>query len=71
MDIRKLIQNYPRRKIELKYPNFSIFMLWISRICKASAWKEFFISIATYLAVYEKYKKENEGQQWQEFWTKF
>lgn len=50
MEIRKLILNYPRRKLELKYPHFSIFLLWIGRICKPQAWEEFFIVIGSYLA---------------------
>ena len=39
MDIRKLIINYPKRNLTLKYPHFSIYMLWIARICKPPAFK--------------------------------
>jgi hypothetical protein len=39
MDIKKLIQNYPRREVGLAYPHFSIFLLWIGRICKPPAFK--------------------------------
>jgi hypothetical protein len=39
MDIKKLIQNYPKREIKLEYPHFSIFLLWIGRICKSPAFK--------------------------------
>lgn len=52
MEIRKLILNYPRRRLTLKYPHFCIFLLWISRICKPQAWEEFFIIISYYLAEY-------------------
>jgi hypothetical protein len=38
MEIRKLILNYPRRKLTIKYPHFSIFLLWVGRICKPMAW---------------------------------
>lgn len=52
MDIRKLIQNYPKRKIQLDYPHFSIFLLWIGRICKSPAFKEFYLVLGEYLAEY-------------------
>lgn len=50
MDIKKLIQNYPKRKIEISYPHFSIFLLWIGRICKAPAFKEFYMILGCYIA---------------------
>lgn len=50
MDIKKLIQNYPKRKINLEIPHFSIFLLWIGRICKSTAFKEFFIILGEYVA---------------------
>ena len=34
-----LIANYPKRGITASYPHFSIFLLWIGRICKTSAWQ--------------------------------
>lgn len=43
MDIKKLIQNYPKRRLTLKFPHFSIFLLWIGRICKSPAFQEFFL----------------------------
>lgn len=52
MDIKKLIQNYPKRKIELEYPHFSIFLLWIGRICKSPAFKEFYMILGEYIADY-------------------
>jgi hypothetical protein len=54
MEVRKLILNYPRRNIVAKFPHFSIFILWVGRICKPAAWKEFFIIISSYLADYYK-----------------
>jgi hypothetical protein len=50
MDIKKLIQNYPKRKIEISYPHFSIFLLWIGRICKSPAFREFYLILGEYLA---------------------
>ena len=52
MDIKKLIQNYPRRNLELERPHFSIFLLWIGRICKAPAFKEFYLILGNYLGSY-------------------
>ena len=43
MDIRKLIQNYPKRNINIENPGFSIFLLWLGRICKSPAFKEFYL----------------------------
>jgi hypothetical protein len=43
MDIKKLISNYPKRKLKLLYPHFSIFLLWIGRISKSPAFKEYFL----------------------------
>jgi len=39
MDIKKLIQNYPKRKVDIAHPHFSIFLLWLGRICKSPAFK--------------------------------
>lgn len=50
MDIAKMIHNYPKRKIDIAYPHFSIFLLWIGRICKSSAFREFYLILADYLA---------------------
>ena len=50
MDIKKLIQNYPKRKVELEFPYFSIFLLWTGRICKSPAFREFFMVLWAYLA---------------------
>lgn len=72
MEIRKLIQNYPRRKLILKYPHFSIFLLWVGRICKPLAWEEFFMIISTYLAEY--YSKNLPGKptdKWEAFNNQF
>ena len=50
MDIRKLVINYPKRKVGIEYPGFSIFLLWLGRICKSPAFKEFFMILGEYLA---------------------
>jgi hypothetical protein len=52
MDIKKLIQNYPKRKLELTYPHFSIFLLWIGRICKSPAFSEFYLILGEFMAEY-------------------
>lgn len=52
MDMKKFIQNYPKRKIELEYPHFSIFLLWVGRICKSTAFKEFYLVLGEYIAEY-------------------
>ena len=50
MDIRKLVANYPKRKVGIECPGFSIFLLWLGRICKSPAFKEFFMILGEYLA---------------------
>ena len=52
MDIKKLIQNYPKRKVDIAHPHFSIFLLWLGRICKSPAFKEFYMILGEYLADY-------------------
>lgn len=52
MDIKKLVQNYPRRNLNMEYPHFSIFLLWIGRICKSPVFKEFYMALGEYLADY-------------------
>jgi hypothetical protein len=63
MDIKKLIQNYPKRQIGLQYPHFSIFLVWIGRICKPPVFKEFFMILGEYMAEYyliENHKVKGE-----------
>jgi hypothetical protein len=63
MDIKKLIQNYPKRKIQITYPHFSIFLLWIGRICKSPAFLEFYLILGEYMAEYyeiEAHKAKGE-----------
>ena len=75
MDVRKLIRNLPRRKLEVKLPCFAVFALWISRICKPQAWKEIFIVCSYYLALYNENKskldKLSELEKWHTFWEEF
>ena len=76
MDIRKLIQNYPSRKLELDHPHFSIFLLWIGRICKAPAFREFYLILGSYLGEYyakeeHKEKSEKAYDLWKEEHKKF
>jgi len=72
MDIKKLIQNYPKRKIELDYPHFSIFLLWIGRICKSPAFKEFYMILGEYLAeYYSNEANKTKGEQAYENWKNF
>lgn len=54
MEIRKLIINYPKRNIVLKYPHLSIFLLWVGRICKPPAWSEFFMLFSTFMIEFDK-----------------
>jgi hypothetical protein len=73
MDIRKLIMNYPKRKLSLKHPQFSIFILWVARICKPPAFKEFYIVIGIYLARFsdvpehQRLKEENCYELWRNY----
>ena len=67
-----MILNYPKRKIEIDYPHFSIFLLWIGRILKAPAFKEFFIVMGEYLSEY--YANESnkmKGEQAYENWKNY
>ena len=77
MDVRKLINNLPKRKLEVTMPCLSVFVLWVSRICKSPAWKEIFMLCSHYLALFEanKEKTDFEGMtrrdKWSTFWGKF
>lgn len=76
MDIKKLIQNYPKRKIELENPHFSIFLLWIGRICKSPAFKEFYLVLGEYLAEYyaaeaHRVKGEEAYDKWRNYHKSF
>ena len=68
--------NYPKRNVNLKYPHFSIYMLWTARICKPPAFKEFFMIAGTYLAIYEsisEHQIKNEEtcfEQWKSYCKK-
>ena len=65
--------NYPKRKLNLKYPHFSIFILWVARICKPPAFKEFFMIIGSYLAKFvaqpehQKLKEETCYDLWRNY----
>jgi hypothetical protein len=76
MDIKKLIQNYPKRKIEISSPHFSIFLLWIGRICKSPAFREFYLILGEYLADYyavegQKAKGEAVYDNWRNYYKLF
>ena len=68
MEIRKLTYNYPKRGIKMRYPHFSIFLLWVGRICKPPAWIEFFMIISQFLIDY--YNSDLTGKK-SENWEKF
>lgn len=76
MDIKKLIQNYPKRKIEIENPHFSIFLLWLGRICKSPVFKEFYMILGEYLAGYysneaNRVKGEPAYDIWRNFHSSF
>lgn len=76
MDIKKLIQNYPKRKVNLEFPHFSIFLLWLGRICKSPAFKEFYMILGEYNAEFyskeeNKVKGESAYDQWKKSATAF
>lgn len=52
----------------MRYPHFSIFLLWIGRISKPIAWEEYFMILSDYLAQY--YSRELYGkpvERWERF----
>lgn len=72
MDIKKLIQNYPKRKLDLSYPHFSIFLLWIGRICKSPAFREFYLILGSYMAeYYEQEAHKVKGEPAYELWKNY
>jgi hypothetical protein len=76
MDIKKLIQNYPKRKLELSYPHFSIFLLWIGRICKSPAFSEFYLILGEFMAEYysveaNRAKGEATYDNWKNFFKHY
>jgi hypothetical protein len=72
MDIKKLILNYPKRKIDIGHPHFSIFLLWLGRICKSPAFKEFYLILGEYLAeFYAQEASKAKGEQLYEAWRNF
>lgn len=76
MDIKKLVQNYPKRKINLQYPHFSIYLLWLGRICKPPAFREFYMILGEYIAEFysiegNKSKGEAVYEKWRNFYKTF
>lgn len=72
MDIKKLIQNYPKRKLDLTYPHFSIFLLWIGRICKSPAFREFYLILGSYMAeYYEQEAHKVKGDASYDLWKNY
>jgi len=58
MDIPKLVKNIKKRGIMVNYPEFTIFVLWMSRICKAESWKVIYRFIAWSVNAFLKHLKE-------------
>ena len=42
MDIPKLVKNMEKREVVLEFPEFTIYVLWLSRVCKSDAWKQIY-----------------------------
>lgn len=71
MDIPKLFKNIQKRKIELKTPEVSIFLLWLSRICKSEAWKFFYQLIVYCFMDYINFLKEIDEPKCIQNWLEF
>lgn len=39
ISIPNVLNNYRKKGLDLKYPQFSVFLLWLGKICKAVSWK--------------------------------
>ena len=52
MNVGKLLENYPKRKINLRYKEITVFLVWIGRICKSEAFKIFYKILVSYALLY-------------------
>ena len=46
VNIPSVIRNYKKKEIGLAYPEHDIFVLWLTKTCKAAAWKELYTVVA-------------------------
>lgn len=63
INVSNVVNNYPRKGLKLQYPEFSIFLLWLAKICKPLAWKEFYILIGYTLWEYKEFLAKQPGRE--------
>lgn len=64
MNISRLLQNYRKRGIELKYRELTVFILWIGRILKADAFRVFYECLVSHtFSYYDFLQQEYESPE--------
>lgn len=59
MNVPSVIRNYKKKGISLEYPELAIFVLWLTKTCKAAAWKEFYTVLVYTTAQYYEFREKS------------
>lgn len=71
VNVPSVIRNYRRKGIELHYPELAIFVLWLTKTCKAGAWKELYAVLAYSTAQYYEYRAQGSALKDKGAWKSF
>ena len=72
MDIPKLVKNFRKKEnLKLSYPEFSIFILWVGRICKADTWRTLYELFACLICEFQDHLNTEELPKNMSSWCRY